>query len=543
VALPPELARLGALPEATRGVLTDDRGQFTIQVPAIGPTRITLTKARYTRRTADISPRELTAGSSEIRVRMSLASAISGRVIDRTGTGVMLAVVTLQRVGTAATDAPISTMTNDLGEFRFGGLVEGTYALASRPPPAAPGVQVVFSNGEPIYPTVQGPTVNVSLGAEVGDISLTIDMPSELDQDAARRTDPDPEANGSLSGSVVSLNGTPIARAVVLVYRPSIPAREVETDARGRYRIDRLSAGEYTVEARKWGFETRKYGQDRMVASRSSGIYKRVAVKNGQAVESIDVMLARGGAIAGTIVDEFGEPMQGVAVSPLQLTSTAGHSRWIRTAVLGSSRTDDRGQYRLFGLLPGTYVVQATATNVDFAVAANGIDLTLGPTIAHTVTGIVFDSSGRPPVRAEVTLAPSERSGAIQTEPIRVRATADGSFAFANVGPGVYAVQATGDADRKGLDARTSAERTIRRGWSSGWRRARGWRGASGTKACQPNRLRSSTSRLFRSIVIWLRLWETDGTAFRSSPGTHSNSRACSAPRCFANCFTRPTGI
>ena len=36
-------------------------------------------------------------------------------------------------------------------------------------------------------------------------------------------------------------------------------------------------------------------------------------------------------------------------------------------------------------------------------------------------------------------------------------ATADGSFAFANVGPGVYAVQATGDADSKGLDARTSA--------------------------------------------------------------------------------------
>jgi len=36
-------------------------------------------------------------------------------------------------------------------------------------------------------------------------------------------------------------------------------------------------------------------------------------------------------------------------------------------------------------------------------------------------------------------------------------ATADGSFPFANVGPGVYAVQATGDADSKGLDARTSA--------------------------------------------------------------------------------------
>jgi hypothetical protein len=62
---------------------------------------------------------------------MPLASAISGRVLDRSGTGVMLALVTLQRAGAAAADAPLLTMTNDLGEFRFGGLAEGTYAMAS----------------------------------------------------------------------------------------------------------------------------------------------------------------------------------------------------------------------------------------------------------------------------------------------------------------------------------------------------------------------------------------------------------------------------
>jgi hypothetical protein len=483
VALPPELAKLGAFPESARGVLTDDRGRFTIQVLATGSTRLAFTKARYTTHTADISSRELTATSS-IRVRMSLAGAITGRVIDRSGTGVMLSLVTLQRAGAAAADAPILTMTNDVGEFRFGGLAEGTYAIASRPPPSAPGVPGVFSDRGANAATVQGPTVSVSLGAEVGNISLTIDMPSELDQDAARRTNPDPAANGSLSGRVVSLDGTPIARAVVLVYRPSIPAREVETDARGRYRIDRLSPGEYVVEARKWGFETRRYGQDRMVAARSSGIVKRVELKNGQAVDSIDVMLARGGVIAGTIVDEFGEPMEGVPISALQLSSGAGHLRWVRSAVLGSSRTDDRGQYRLFGLLPGTYVVQAavrdslspasgylpfffpgtpsiaqaTTTKVDFAMTATGIDLSLRATIAHTLIGVVLDSSGRPPVRAEVTLAVSERSGAIQTEPLRVNAAADGAFAFTNVGPGVYAVQATGDVDSKGLDARTSVE-------------------------------------------------------------------------------------
>ena len=484
VALPPELARLGAFPESARGVLTDDRGQFSIQVPATGAIRLVFTKARYTTHSAGLSPREVTAQGSVIRVRMSLASAISGRVIDRSGTGVMGVVATLQPVGTAGPDPPTLTMTNDLGEFRFGGLAEGTYAITFRPPPSAPGSPGPFADGGANAGTVQGPTVKTSFGTETGSIIVTIDMPSELNQDTARRTDPDPEANGSLSGRVVNLDGTPIARAVVLVYRPSAQAREVETDARGRYRIDRLGPGEYTVEARKWGFETRRYGQDRKVAARSSGLNQPVAVKNGQAVDSIDLMLARGGVIAGTIVDEFGEPMQDVAVDPLALSTAAGHSRWVRVAFQGSPRTDDRGQYRLFGLLPGAYVVRATvgdtlspangylplfypgtpsiaqaaATKVDFAEAATGIDLTLRPTPAHTVTGIVLDSSGRPPLRAEVTLAASERSGAIQTEPVRVTARADGSFAFTNVGPGVYAVQATGDIASKDPDARTSAE-------------------------------------------------------------------------------------
>jgi hypothetical protein len=461
-----ELTRLGALPESAPGVLTDDRGQFTIQVPATTSIRLAFTKARYSRRTADISPRDLTVQRSEIRVRMSLAGAISGQVLDRSGTGVMMAVVTLQRVGAASTDALMMTMTNDLGEFRFGGLAEGAYAIGSQPPAFGSSLAQREANAA----AVEWPNINVGLGAEVN-VNLTIDLPSELNQETARRTDPDPDASASLSGRIASLDGAPIARAVVLVYRTSVPAREVETDARGRYRIDGLSAGEYTVEARKWGFENRRYGQGDMAVARSSGFDRRVAVKNGQAVDSIDVMLPRGGAIAGTIVDEFGDPMQDVAVSALLLRVTAGHPNWFRAETLGSSRTDDRGRYRLFGLLPGTYVVeanvgdtlsaangyvprfhpgttsinQAVPTKVGFGAAATGIDLALMPTTAHTVTGMVLDSRGRPPVRAEVTLAVSERSGAIPTEPARINTRPDGSFAFTNVGPGDYVVQVAGD--------------------------------------------------------------------------------------------------
>ena len=462
-AIAPELARFGMFGITGRGVLTDDRGRFTIQVPAAASVHLAFTKARYVTQTADVSPRELIAQGSEIRVRMSLGSVISGKVLDRSGTGVFNAAVRLWRSSAAASEPPMATQTNDLGEFRFGGLAEGSYVIRAAPPSYRP-------LSGPITVTMveagEGHIVRTSSGAETANVDLTIDVPPEIDQSAARRTDPDPDANGSLSGRIVDLDGTPLARAVVLVSGPNV-SREVETDARGRYRIDRLSPGDYMVEARKRGFEARRYGQDRRLAARSSAISRRVAVRHGQNVDSIDVMIARAGVITGTIVDEFGEPMQDVLVSPLQLKVFAGHPRWVVMSP-GTVRTDDRGQYRLFAMLPGSYVVKAAVgetltatsgylplfhpgtlrpdeampTKVDFAASTTGIDFVLRPTATHTVAGVVRDSTGKAPAHAAVTLDVSGRSGAAQADGAFVNASADGSFAFTSVGQGEYVVQA-----------------------------------------------------------------------------------------------------
>jgi protocatechuate 3,4-dioxygenase beta subunit len=461
-AIAPGLAQFGILGITGRGVLTDDGGRFTIQVPATASVRLAFTKARYVTQTADFSPRELNAQGSDIRVRMPLASVISGRVLDRSGTAVFNAVVRLWRSGAAASEPPLATQTNDLGEFRFAGLSEGSYVLRAAPPgyrPLSGPVAVTMVE------TGDGLIVRTSSGAETGNINLMIDVPPEIDQAAAKRTDPDPDSSGSLSGRIVDLDGAPIARAVVLVSGPNV-SREVETDARGNYRIDRLSPGDYMVEARKRGFEARRYGQHRRLAARSSAISTRVAVRNGQHIDSIDVMIARAGVITGTIVDEFGEPMQDVLVSPLQLRVFAGHPRWV--LMRGAVRTDDRGQYRLFDMLPGSYVVkaavgetltatsgylplfhpgtprpnEATPTKVDFAATTTGIDFVLRPTATHTVAGVVRDSSGKAPAHAAVTLAVSGRSGTAQADGSFVNSSADGSFAFTNVGPGEYVVQA-----------------------------------------------------------------------------------------------------
>lgn len=141
--------------------------------------------------------------------------------------------------------------------------------------------------------------------------------------------------------------------------------------------------------------------------------------------------------------------------------------RALRASLTGNrGRTDDRGRYRLFGLQPGVYVVQAVAgdvlsathgyvplfypgtpaidsatpTKLDIDAAAAGIDLTLLTQPARRVRGTLFDPAGKP-VAVTLTLTASSQGG-IQTEPVRSSSNADGTFVFNNVAPGNYIVQA-----------------------------------------------------------------------------------------------------
>jgi protocatechuate 3,4-dioxygenase beta subunit len=193
-----------------------------------------------------------------------------------------------------------------------------------------------------------------------------------------------------------------------------------------------------------------------------------ISVRRGQTVDSIELILGRGASISGTIVDEFGEPVQDVAVNVLELRAVAGQTRALRVAAGRGSfgRTDDRGRYRLFNLQPGTYIVQATAssllsattgyvpmfypgtstidfatpTKVDTDASVAGIDFSLLPQPARRLRGTVLDPAGNPARSAQLTII--RRSAAVQTDPVRANANADGTFAFNSVAPGEYVVQA-----------------------------------------------------------------------------------------------------
>jgi protocatechuate 3,4-dioxygenase beta subunit len=451
-------------PSTEPAVLTDDRGQFTVRLREVDSSRLTFTKSRYATLAVDVRRSELKEQDVGLVVRMALGGAISGYVRDQFGAPVLRAPVIARQVSTPASPDPpvLTTNTDDLGEFRFGGLAAGAYVLYARAPAALPTPEQ---------------TVNVGFGAEISGIDMRVEVRSAFASRNIVRPSSNLDATASLRGRVLSPAGGPIAGAIVQAYRNGVATDAVESDARGRYAIDRLPAGDYTVLAVKDGFITPRAGQGQSVVevllrNDSASSDRIVSLRGGQTVDGIDVTLTRGGAITGTIVDEFGEPMQGVAVNALELRVMGGRTRALRGAAgLGGNgvRTDDRGRYRLFGLQSGAYVVQAVAsdvlpgangylplfypgtqtvdvatpTTIDLDGTVGGLDFVLTPGPARRIRGTLLDPAGDP-ANVMLTLTVSERSRGILTEPVTARTNTDGSFVFNNVAPGEYVVQGTG---------------------------------------------------------------------------------------------------
>jgi hypothetical protein len=118
------------------------------------------------------------------------------------------------------------------------------------------------------------------------------------------------------------------------------------TDDEGRFRIERLPAGKYTLAASRPGFVTIPYG-----AARPGFTGKTLVLTEGEHVEGLDLVLMRGAVITGVIRDWDGRLVPGIEVSVLRRDRlAAGRS-------LTQVRTDDKGVFRAFGLAPGTFIV------------------------------------------------------------------------------------------------------------------------------------------------------------------------------------------
>jgi protocatechuate 3,4-dioxygenase beta subunit len=170
-----------------------------------------------------------------------------------------------------------------------------------------------------------------------------------------------PKGTATISGRVLTADtGRPIKRARVAVTGAAAGGGRgggiAMTDDQGRYVVADLAAGSYSVTASRSGFVDSVYGQRRPLQPGQP-----LPLADGQAASNVDLRLTRGGVITGRIVDEDGEALPRALVTVQRYQYIRGERQ---LAPAGGDQTDDRGQYRVFGLPPGEYFVSASANGL-----------------------------------------------------------------------------------------------------------------------------------------------------------------------------------
>lgn len=256
---------------------------------------------------------------------------------------------------------------------------------------------------------------------------------------------------GVVTGRVTE-GGSPVPRVQVSLTReggvplPFLSDLSAESGEDGRYRIEGVEAGRFTLFAKKSG----------------APVPAEVPVDAAGGETVVDVELPRG-VIEGRILDaaggrglagaevhlskeekkEGGERLARTSVVSLSVSGSSGRAMQFRMSGGGESvRTDIDGKFRLEGIPAGLYALSASLDGYadgrrgDLSMprdgALSGIDLSLGK--GGKIRGTVTDASGSPVPFSVVEVRPAEG------EPKRGVTAMDGTYEVGGLGAGVYEV-------------------------------------------------------------------------------------------------------
>ncbi len=184
---------------------------------------------------------------------------------------------------------------------------------------------------------------------------------------------------GSVEGKVVNLvTGAPVKRAVVnLRSSTGQYASFTVTDLLGKFHIDNVPPAKYSAFADAEGFAS---GSD-------SRTVKLFTVGTAQEITGVELLAPPFNVISGKVVDEDQEPLEGVSVTAMRYTYNNG-AKLLQS--FSSAQTDDRGEYRIFDMQPGRYVLAAIAPNWKIRQALTQGDDHMHSTIPEEAYGAVL---------------------------------------------------------------------------------------------------------------------------------------------------------
>ncbi len=159
---------------------------------------------------------------------------------------------------------------------------------------------------------------------------------------------------GNITGRVVTESGQPLPNATVSIRgsQSFSQPRMANTDSEGNFQVTGLDSLLYGVFAASPSYIMTPRDPE------SQPDYYRIG-------DSVTVSLVKGGVITGAVQSAYGEPIVQIMVRAVMVRDANGQPPKY-TAFQMQRPTDDRGIYRIYGLLPGTYVV-GTANRGGFS--------------------------------------------------------------------------------------------------------------------------------------------------------------------------------
>ena len=209
-------------------------------------------------------------------------------------------------------------------------------AQVGAPPQQPPSERLI-----PVGTATLSGTVSSSDGRGVKGVRVTVS--GQVPQNMAR---------GAAAIDVGMRGGVP-GGGIPVTTRGSVPTsltRATMTDANGQFSFPRMPAGQFMVSVQHQQFLSGSYGQ-----RRSGGAGAWLSLADGQQLD-IKVPIQRGGVISGRVVGPEGEPVFGVQLRAWRYSFASGFKRLLTA---NYATADDRGNYRIFGLQPGEYLVSA----------------------------------------------------------------------------------------------------------------------------------------------------------------------------------------
>jgi protocatechuate 3,4-dioxygenase beta subunit len=304
-----------------------------------------------------------------------------------------------------------------------------------------------------------------------------------------------PHDSCGISGQVSNAaTGEPVRRALVSLRRLDMPpgtttiqvTHTAATDAAGQFAMEGIAPGKYRLVAERNGFLATQYG------SRGPGkAGTLITLEAGQKSTGLALRLTPHGVITGRVLDEEGDPVPGASVQVSRQVYAQGRRQMSRTS---DASTNDLGEYRVFGLVPGRYFVSAgarpnamlqqaeeeyvttwfprtadaaAAAPVDVAPGAQlrNIDILLAKLHTVAVRGRVVGEAGAPAggqgaqrTNFSVVLSARNAIGAGGNPSRATAVTPEGSFDFHSVTPGSYFLSAQVNAQGKNFAARMAIE-------------------------------------------------------------------------------------